>query len=291
MFGYILPDKPNMYMKDYYFYRSIYCGLCFLTKKIYGNVARIGVNYDLVFIDALLHGLRVREYESEEKVCIANPFKKKAVLKDNPISRKVTTLNVLLLEFKGKDDRRDGVDLKKKIAGAFFKRKAKKARKILPEIAVILDKAYIQQEEVEKIEGVSIDRAAHPFAVAIADCVCHLAEEDASQTLWKIVYDLGKYVYLMDAIDDFESDVKKKEFNPFKYENPECKTKADLIEKIGDDLWFLINATIKSIKENYENLPVFGTEGIITNTLWFGLRTGAEKIMNKETEKCQKTRF
>ena len=95
----------------------------------------------------------------------------------------------------------------------------------------------------------------------------------------------------MDAIDDFESDVKKKEFNPFKYENPECKTKADLIEKIGDDLWFLINATINSIKENYENLPVFGTEGIITNTLWFGLRTGAEKIMNKETEKCQKTRF
>ena len=291
MFGYILPDKPNMYMKDYYFYRSIYCGLCFLTKKIYGNFARIGVNYDLVFIDALLHGLRVREYESEEKVCIANPIQKKAVLKDNPISRKVTTLNVLLLEFKAKDDKRDGVELKKKIAGAFFRKKAKKARKILPEIAEILDKAFIEQEKAEKTEGVSIDRAAHPFAVAIADCICNLAGEESSRILWKLTYDLGKYVYLMDAIDDFESDIKKGSFNPFRSEYSDCKTKSDLIDKAGDDLWFLINATINSVKENYKELPVFGTEGIITNTLWFGLRTGAEKIMNKEIEKCQKTRF
>jgi len=291
MFGYILPDKPNMYMKDYYFYRSFYCGLCKLTGKMYGTLARGGVNYDVTFIDILLHGLAKREYKYTEEVCILNPFQKKSILCDNPISRKVASFNILLLEFKWKDDKRDGMSGKKRIAGRFFKRKAKKARKELPEVAKILDKAFEEQGKAEAIEGISIDRVADPFARAMSDVCRELAGEDYSLPLGNITYGLAKYIYILDAIDDFDSDKKRGEFNPFRNMYPEITSQKELVEQKGDDLNYIIGATIDNINDNYKLLAVFGTEGIITNTLWYGLRAGAKRIMYKEKEKCQEIRF
>ncbi len=290
MFGYILPDKPNMYMKDYTFYRSFYCGLCKGTGCKYGCLARLGVNYDATFIDILLHGVQVTDYEYKQEGCIIDPFRKKAVLKTNPISEKVAAFNILLMDFKGKDDRRDEKVGIKRLAARLFKRKAKKARKELPEIASILDKAAIRQEEAERTVGLSVDRLADPFASAMQNSVKVLAAEAYSEELGRIVYDLGKFIYVMDGIDDFEDDLKKGRFNPFKAQYPEAVTKAQLLES-GDDLSFLVEATIDNITENYKHLKVFGTEGIITNTFWYGLRARADKVMDKECKKCQKIRF
>jgi len=55
MYGYILPDKPNMYFKDYALFRAFYCGLCKVLGAEYGQSARLTVNYDMAFIAALAH--------------------------------------------------------------------------------------------------------------------------------------------------------------------------------------------------------------------------------------------
>ena len=57
MFGYVLPDKPNMFMKDYVLFRAYYCGLCHSMKKESGQIARLTVNYDAAFIALFFHDL------------------------------------------------------------------------------------------------------------------------------------------------------------------------------------------------------------------------------------------
>ena len=57
MFGYVLPDKPNMFMKDYAEYRAFYCGLCKSIGKKCSEVMRFTTNYDITFLNVLYHAI------------------------------------------------------------------------------------------------------------------------------------------------------------------------------------------------------------------------------------------
>ena len=58
MFGYVLPDKPNMFVRDYTLFRAYYCGLCHAMKKEAGQISRLSVNYDAAFISLLFSDIR-----------------------------------------------------------------------------------------------------------------------------------------------------------------------------------------------------------------------------------------
>ena len=288
MFGYILPDKPMMYMKDYALYKSFYCGMCKSIKCHHGNLLRLSVNYDVTFINILLHGILKQKMEFAEENCVLNPFKKKCILKDNPLSEKCVFLNTLLIDFKAKDDINDKPSFAKKCLRVFTRRKVKKAKKALPEVAELLDKAYIEQVEVEKPKEIVFDKVAHPFAVCMQGIFKVLCGEKYSDEIGSIAYFLAKYVYLLDAIDDFEKDKKNIEFNVFANRYPEAQNHGDLL-KHENEIQDILGGILFSVKENYEKVPVFETESIITNTFWFGLGARAKQIIYKENSKCQKT--
>lgn len=288
MFGYILPDKPNMYMKDYALYKSFYCGMCKSIKCHQNNVLRLSVNYDVTFINILLHGLLNQKLDFVTEGCILNPFKKKCILRDDPISEKCVYLNLLLVDFKLRDDLQDKPSIGKRIVRSFIKRRTKKARQMLPNVAESIDNAYIKQVEAETAEQTSFDRVAHPFGECMREVFIDLCGDVYTDEIGEVAYFLGKYVYLLDAVDDFEKDVKHKEFNVFANMFPEAKTHADLM-KHQEYIMQILNGILFIVKENYEKIPVFSTEGIITNTLWFGLGSRAKQIIYKENSKCQKT--
>lgn len=52
MFGYVIPDKPNMLVKDLSEYRAYYCGLCKAIGKSYSEKARFLTGYDCTFLAA-----------------------------------------------------------------------------------------------------------------------------------------------------------------------------------------------------------------------------------------------
>lgn len=288
MFGYILPDKPNMYMKDYALYKSFYCGMCKSIKSHQNNILRFSVNYDVTFINILLHGLLNQKTEFVTESCVLNPFKKKCILKDDVITEKCVHLNLLLVDFKLRDDLHDKPSTSKKIARSALKRKIKKSKSALPVVANALDTAYIEQANVEKEGETSFDKVAHPFANCMREIFRDLCGESYSEEIGEIAYFLAKYVYLLDALDDFEQDIKEKEFNVFANMYPEAKTHKDLLAH-KEYILQILNGILFTIKDNYEKIPVFGTEGIITNTFWFGLNSRAKQILYKENSKCQKT--
>lgn len=289
MFGYILPDKPNMFMKDYALYKCFYCGMCkSIREKHKSNLLRISVNYDMTFINVLLHGVTAQPMEFKEEACILNPFKKKCVLKTDPISETCVYLNTLLADFKTRDDLHDEPSLGKRFLRLIFKGKIKRARKELPEAAKLLDIAYNKQVEVEKKEGATFDQAATPFAECMQGIFQSILGDKYSESVGDLAFFLAKYVYLLDAVDDFEKDVKKEEFNPFKRYG-DASTKAELIDNHGNELNEILNGLLYCIKDAYSRIPVFNTESIITNTLWYGLGARAREIFDKEKKKCIKT--
>lgn len=288
MFGYILPDKPNMFMKDYALYKSFYCGLCKSIKCHHNNVLRLSVNYDVTFINILLHGIFGQKMEFSVEGCILNPFKKKCILKDNPLSEKCVFLNTLLIDFKARDDMQDKPSFAKKILRSYLRRKVKKAKNALPEVADLLDQAYIEQVEVEKNNELSFDKVAHPFSTCMQGIFKVLCGEKYSDEIGAIAYFLTKYVYLLDAIDDFEKDKKNNEFNVFVNRFPDANTHKDLLNH-ENEIQDILGGILFSVKENYERVPVFETESIITNTFWYGLGARAKQIIYKENSKCQKT--
>jgi len=288
MFGYILPDKPNLYMKDYGLYRAFYCGLCHETGHCQGQCMRFGVGYDVTFLSILYHGVAHERLTFKRKACIAKPFRRTTVVVDSPLQTKCCHLNALLLDFKARDDLADSKRKGgKKIVRNALRGKVKKARRALPKVAEILDEAYLDQQKTESTRPTGWKVAADPFACCMQEITLAMLPQ-GGEGLQEVMYGLGQFVYLMDALDDYDKDVKKGNYNPLylAYQNP---TKKEMLEQHIQEIEQDVNELIARIKEGYRRVAIFDTEGIVTNTLWYGLQAKAKELMDKECKQCQKT--
>lgn len=285
MFGYILPDKPNLYMKDYALYRAFYCGLCHQIGRCQGQCMRMSVNYDVTFLSILLHGLAKEELPMEMRACVLNPFRKKSVVGETPLLKTMAYLNTLLVDFKCRDDIADGGKRGKKHLRRLIGLRVRSARKALPEVAKVLDQAFEAQCEVEAGAPTSWHMAAEPFANAIQDIIRLLTADLYTPELGMIGYLLGQYVYVLDAVDDYDKDKKKGQYNPLVLRYCEQDKRA-LIQAHGQEIDAEVEHLLLMVKENYQRVAIFSTEGIVTNTLWMGLRARYNQV--KEMEKCQK---
>ena len=59
--------------------------------------------------------------------------------------------------------------------------------------------------------------AAEPFAALMADAAADLTDEKRRRILGQILYQLGRWIYLIDAADDLKKDVKSGSYNPLVY--------------------------------------------------------------------------
>lgn len=286
MFGYVLPDKPNLYMKDYVLFRAYYCGLCHATKGECGQKARFGVNYDTTFISLFFHGLLGEKVEVVEKRCILNP-KKRPVIAATPLMKKICRLNLVLIGMKLEDDREDGET--HPLRRMAFGRQVKRARKQEPDFAAIADECRTKQREEEK-SGVSLDAAAEPFADMMRKVFGELAGEKGSSEVERIGYLLGKYVYFMDALDDYDEDAREGKFNAFR-RTFGSETYEELIAAHGEDIRFIAEEIFHGIEEAYRSVVLADNEGVVTNVLWYGLRWRLDTVLKKEKGKCSKIRL
>lgn len=285
MFGYVTPDKPNMYIKDYTMYKAFYCGICKKTGKMYGQLMRFTTNYDITFINILLHNILEQKVEIINQTCILNPIKKKSIVVSNHLTEQVINLNVLLADFKLDDDIIDNNKLSKKFFKFLIRRKVKRARQKLPEIYERIRKARIEQNNIENDNNKSIDKAAHPFASMIRDIFKLMAKERYTEDIGSLAYQLGRFIYIVDAIDDIDKDILNKDYNPVKLYYPDIYSKEDLFDKHSEDVDFILNSTYNEIRRCYSNTDFKLCEGVVTNILWYGLKSTINKIMGRNYAK------
>ena len=291
MFGYIIPDKANMYVKDFMMFRAYYCGLCMALGKTGSPVTRLCVNYDSAFYSALLHCLTAEDVKIKNCHCMIHPVGKKPIAEVDDISKAVADLSVLLIYYKAQDDVQDGKKKRVFVKARLAARK-RAAVKRLPEVDKCMNDCFDALAKLEKDNSSSLDQVTDTMGILMRDCTKHMMAKYRSLTKYEedFTYALGKIVYIMDAIDDLEEDSKKNRYNPFIAKYGKCENKKEFIEKNKQEFEFICNSTYNDLADAYDAMDVKVAEGVLSNIVYKGIPMQISKLLKGE-EKCHTTRL
>ena len=281
MFGYVLPNVANLRIYENEIYKAAYCGLCKQIKKNFGFFSRLNLSYDMVFFSIFSISYSNEKIHFEKKFCKLHPFKKRTCIKNCNSLKKAAFLSTIFFYYKIKDNFLDCKGFKRFfnwVLLKFFKRKFKIAAQVEKEVAAIVLNFVKNQAEVEKKQKMPLDFYCHPTANCLGLIFKQLfKKQEDEKHLYRTGYMLGKFIYLMDALDDIEKDFKNKNFNPIaaSCENFKLNKKAFLntIE--------LINFSIAQLAEAFEKLKIKNNYYIIQNVIYLGLKTSKNNIIKK----------
>ena len=262
MFGYIVINKAEMKFKDFDIYHSYYCGLCKRLKECYGRRGQMTLSYDMTFLIVLLTGLYEPETAIDTVNCIAHPFEKHTA-RTNEYSDYAASMNLILTYYKCQDDWNDERKKKSYAVMQALKSKMKEINELYPEkvsrVSANLQKLSILEMENEQ----NIDLMAGLFGEIMAELFAYRHDEwEAS--LRKIGFFLGKFVYLMDAYEDVEKDIKSGNYNPFKKAFSED-------ENFADNIRSLLTLMMAECSREFEKLPILMHTDILRNILYSGV--------------------
>ena len=277
MYGYVVPHKENLSQQDFILYRSFYCGTCINTGRLFGLLPRFTTNYDMVFFALLAFDAKNEPVEFKETPCVLNP-KKKLTVGGGGLLDKISALNILLCYYKAVDGVVDGEGTKYRVLKKVLKKPYEKAKAMLPEADAIIDKMYVELRQIEKDATAGLDRAAHPFAQMMSDVTAHLLGEVADENLLGLMYNLGKFVYLTDALDDKDEDDKKGRFNPFSVVYGKVSGK-ELREKNLEELQFTFAVISNRMAECFNNMKFNQSYTLMQNIVYFGVRNKIKELL------------
>ena len=286
MFGYIKTDLPNMYVKDTILYKAMYCGLCKGIGKACGQKARLVLNYDLTFLSVLLHNLSNIDVKIERQHCIIHRISKRPVAIPDHLTERIAALNVILAYYKLSDDVIDNG--KGRLKRSFINSAYKRAKKNEPKLDFVVKSRYDELRKYEKANCDSIDIVADPFGLLMQDVVKILMEDTADDILCELAYNLGKWIYLIDALDDFDKDLKKKNYNVFVNVYNEIKCKDELVRNKQNDLIIVFGSVLSRINELTKCLKYKFNHDLTDNVLLRGLNVQTKTIM-ENNKKCKNT--
>ncbi len=284
MFGYVKTDMPNLYVKDTVLYKAVYCGLCKSIGKCSGARGRLVLNYDLAFLSAFLHNVVGEDFKVERQHCIIHRIVKRPVAVPDDLSINIGALNVILAHYKLTDDVIDAN--KGKVKRRLIKKAYKKAKKLQPKLDAIVKEKYQQLRKLEKENSDSIDMVADPFGNMLSEIVTTLIGEKATDNVKNVAYNLGKWIYLIDALDDYDKDKKEKNFNVFINAYKE-ENKQEFIKNQYNDLALIFGTIINELVQNAMQIKYCFNHDLIDNILFRGIPEQTKKIM--ENDKCKNT--
>lgn len=271
MFGYVLINKEELKFKEYDVYRSYYCGMCQVLKKRSGNLAQITLNYDMIFLQLLLTSLYEPETKLEVFRCKLHPFKK-TIKRTNQITDYIADINLFLAYLKCVDDWKDEKKVSRKLYSFLIGRKINKIRRLYPEKNDKLENILNASREYEAKKEYDIDKIAAYSGELMAEIFLY-REDEWREALYKMGFFLGKYIYLIDAYEDVEKDVKKGNYNPF--------TEIYKNENFDDFVQKILTMMISECAREFENLPIIEDVDILRNILYSGVWSKYKAVRNK----------
>lgn len=218
MFGYVLVNKPSLRIREYDYYRATYCGLCHAMGKCTGCLSRMTLSYDMTFF-ALVRGMLEGERVSfEKKRCIRHPIKRIETVAITPQLEYSAYAGGILSSQKIVDNISDERGAKRALARFlrfFFSKMEKESSKNLPILYRTVSEKLSELDRIEKERTESIDIPANVFADIMAALLSYGFEGEKRIIASNVGKRIGRWVYIVDAFDDYEDDVKSGSYNPF----------------------------------------------------------------------------
>ena len=217
MFGYVTPQKPELRVRELAFYKAVYCGLCRCIGKQVSQTARLSLSYDFVFLALLRASLSGEHFSVTPKRCFLHPLKKRPVADANPSLDYAARAGALMTYYKLLDETQDQKGIKRLFAALLLypaRRFRKKAA--LPELEKKADPLLSSLRELEIAVCPSPDRAAQCFGQLLSDVFAEgLPPECREERIARVCgLAAGRWIYLIDAVDDYGKDLKSGSYNP-----------------------------------------------------------------------------
>lgn len=278
MFGYVVMNKPEIKFKDFDMYRSFYCGLCRELKERYGLSGQITLTYDMTFVILLLSGLYEPPTKKGLTRCIVHPVRRQPVRK-NAITEYAADMNIFLTYYKCKDDWNDERSIPGFAFGKLLEGKEKKSEKLWGKKVQTIVSCLDELSALEKENATDIDRVSGCFGRIMAEIFAY-REDVWEPTLRRMGFYFGKFIYLLDAYDDVEEDVKKGNYNPF--------SKDYIIKGFDDRVKNMLMMMMAETCREFEKLPIIKYTDILRNILYSGVWCRFENVSGKRKKEQEK---
>ena len=260
MFGFLIASFGNLTEEELERYRSCYCGLCHSLKERHGQLSRLTLNYDMTFLVLLLGSLYEPDESASSFKCLAHPKEMRRCFRSE-ITDYAADMNIALSYLKCRDNWRDDDSLAALAASAALKKSYEKIKVKYPRQCAAMEQSIFDLTSLEDSGIEDPDMASDTFG-HLMGAIFIYKDDRWAKTLYNMGYSLGKYIYLLDAMVDLDSDTKKSRYNPFrKYYGLENRDLFSDILKI-----FLSEAVVE-----FESLPLVQDVSILKNVLCAGL--------------------
>lgn len=271
MFGYVVMNKPEIKFKDFDLYRSFYCGLCRELKDKYGFSGQISLTYDMTFVVMLLSGLYEPPTKKGTTRCIVHPVRRQQVRK-NEITEYAADMNILLTYYKCMDDWNDDRSVPKLGYAKLLEGKNKKLIAKYPEKSSRIVSLLEELSEMEKAGEKDIDKMSGCFGRIMEEIFAY-REDEWENSLRRMGFFLGKFIYLLDAYDDVEDDKKSGNYNPF--------AEDYIMEGFEERVRQILMMMMAEVCREFEKLPIIKYTDILRNILYSGVWCRYETITSK----------
>ena len=278
MFGYLRVKKCELSNEQFRRFNSCYCGLCHTLGKKYGMVTRFILNYEFVFLAMLLWDEK-HPPKLLRKRCIASPICKKDCCVTNTPLEISAAYSIILFMWKIRDNIKDESFLKSlpyRFLSVVFSKPFKKAAAEYPKFSRKVAEQISALKDVEKDSAQSIDIAADKFANILCAAVPDEGSASTQRAIHELLYHLGRWIYIIDAYDDYKDDAKAGRYNA-------------LISKFGDSEGLTaygqarIQTTLKHsnnlVCSAFELLPENVWAQILRNIIYLGMPAVCEDIL------------
>ena len=219
MFGYVKVNSGELRVKEYELYRGAYCGLCRAMGKCTGQCSRMSLSYDFAFLVMARLALTNTKMSFSQRRCLAHPLKKRNVMDRNEQLDVCAYSAAVLGYHKIKDDLADEKGLKYARAALtypFVKHWRKKAVNAgFCELDKKVEDNLEKLSALEKDKTVSVDAPAALFGDILSDITSYGLEGSERRIACQVGKCVGKWIYIVDALDDMIEDKKRRRYNPF----------------------------------------------------------------------------
>lgn len=215
MFGYILPYREELKVREFDQFRAAYCGLCHALGRRYGVWSRFLLNYDFTFLSMLLSPPEAPA--CERRRCIASPFRPRTCCSGCEGMEVASDESVILVWWKLRDQVADSSVWKGLPARALslaLRPAYRKAARLRPEFDREVRERLEQLQRLEAEKCPSLDRTADTFACLLRAAAPPEEDEIRRRAMEQLLYHVGRWIYLVDAWDDRTDDRKTGSYNP-----------------------------------------------------------------------------
>ena len=278
MFGYVRINKMDLTFREYEHYKAYYCGLCKYLKRNHTELSRMTINYDITFLIVLLSSIYQPSAQVFHEKCIVDPVKKKKHI-INEITEYAASMNILLAYYKLEDDVNDEGDIKSSLVRRAYRKSFKTAYDKYPQKADFIKACLGELRSLEEDQSTSIDQTSNCFARLLEE-IFDYKDDEYRDRLRKVGFNIGKYIYIMDAYEDLDQDLEKGRYNPFssyKDDREGLKVKVDK----------LIGMTLARLEEAILNLDIKVNKSIIDNIIYSGVYLRYKGLINGADKKKQ----